>query len=400
MAQESRLRTVWYLPLEKVQNRYTEQMRGWVTDSFKRSQTMFPHQFVVILGDQEDDSINTGVVLDAFKRSRYAMSQVSRLLREMELGRVNDGDVIYFQDYWHPGIEAIPYALHMMGLHGVRFYTFNWAQSVDMYDFTYGMKRWMRGIELGYDQFLDGVFVGSTIHKDLMRKAGFTAPIHVTGQNISYDSITGKMQQLYASQKQVIFSSRLDKEKRPEFMLNVAERFLEQHTDWKWVISTGAPGVRSNVEGVASKVKKLSVKQSRFVVKVNMTKQDYYDELQKSAIQFNCSLQDFVSFTLLEACIARCDIAYPDFRSFKECVPSDRRYHFDPDNDSPSSALYLLEKLVGGPRRTHDEIARRCNRGRLMLPNIMLSGEWGLDTDDLSEFNVWKENRQWPKKLK
>ena len=53
------------------------------------------------------------------------------------------------------------------------------AQSVDEYDFTYPMRTWMRGFELGLDKRMTGIFVGSSIHKEQLREAGFESPIHV-----------------------------------------------------------------------------------------------------------------------------------------------------------------------------------------------------------------------------
>ena len=57
-----------------------------------------------------------------------------------------------------------------------------------------------------------------------------------------------------------------------------------------------------------------------------MSKSDYYDLLNRASIQFNSALQDYVSFTLLEASTYMCDVVYPRFKSFPECVPSNRLY--------------------------------------------------------------------------
>ena len=43
------------------------------------------------------------------------------------------------------------------------------AQSVDEYDFTYNMKNWMRHYELGLDERLSGIFVGSTVNRNELK---------------------------------------------------------------------------------------------------------------------------------------------------------------------------------------------------------------------------------------
>jgi trehalose-6-phosphate synthase len=49
-----------------------------------------------------------------------------------------------------------------------------------------------------------------------------------------------------------------------------------------------------------------------------LTKQEYYDILCESSVQINTSLQDWVSYTLLEATCANCQLIYPNERSFPE----------------------------------------------------------------------------------
>ena len=106
------------------------------------------------------------------------MSQCSNFLDMMNRDEVKDGDVIFLQDYWHPGIGSILYAADLYGIK-LEIYAMLHAQSVDEYDFTYPMRTWMRGFELGLDKRMTGIFVGSSIHKEQLRAAGFEAPIHV-----------------------------------------------------------------------------------------------------------------------------------------------------------------------------------------------------------------------------
>ena len=45
--------------------------------------------------------------------------------------KVQDGDIIFLQDYWTQGVEAIWYALDLYGYKDIKVYTMCHAQSVD-----------------------------------------------------------------------------------------------------------------------------------------------------------------------------------------------------------------------------------------------------------------------------
>jgi glycosyltransferase involved in cell wall biosynthesis len=305
-------------------------------------------------------------------------------LVRIDEGEVKDGDVIFLQDYWTPGIEALMYALHLHGLH-TPIYAMCHAQSVDEYDFTHAMLPWIRHYELGLDswikEFGGGIFVASTIHKKELRAAGFKAPIHVVGLPIDCATVNGQMHTT-SRERQVIFCSRMDKEKNPEFMLEVAGQFLPKHPDWKWVVTTSANDFGNYGESVLGKHPD-SLFAGRLLLKRGLSKTEYYVELRRSAIQFNCSSQDYVSWTLLEACLAGCDLCYPSYRSFKECVPLERRYK----QYQVLSAVQLLSRLAQDHYRIcHYDIPKLCDIGRMKEAEIVVACQ-----KKAPEYNLWKE---------
>ena len=182
-------------------------------------------------------------------------------------------------------------------------------------------------------------------------------------------------------EKKVIFSSRLDKEKNPYFMLEVAEKFLDQHPEWTWTVTTSSSKLRSNVPGVVEAVYDLAKRNDRFIVKENLTKDQYYAILAQSSIQFSSALQDWVSFTCVEATMFGCDIVYPDFRSFKEFVPKDRKYHaFDVDD-----AVFVLS-YTKDTLRNYSYISDLAHIGLHLEGYIMAN-------DITEELNVWQESK-------
>lgn len=375
---------IYYFPLESLKSRYTYQLSTkWMPEAFDTVNA----DWTVIDGNYEQGDVKVGMVLDAVGRGIYSMNQCKYFLELIQQGKIKDGDVIYLQDYWTPGIESIFYALDLYKI-DVKFYARCWAQSVDEFDFTYNMRNWMRYYELGLDERLSGIFVGSTINRDELKQAGFKTPIHVTSLPINYDEIYNQVSTKVAKEKIVVSSSRLDWEKNPIFMIEVAKRFLELNKDYKWIFTTSASELRSNDKFIVDKLEQVASECNRFIIKTNMDKKGYYELLNRATIQFNSALQDYVSFTLLEATTFGCDVCYPRFKSFPECVPSDRLYEpFD-----VGSALNILNGIVDNSR-THKNIPKLSSLGTLLDAYII---ENGIDR----EVNVWNESEYYTEFLK
>ena len=375
---------IYYFPLESLKSRYTHQLSTkWMPQAFEKTTSLYH----AVDGQYEQGDVSVGMVLDAVGRGIYSMRQCQYLLEWIQKGNVQSGDIVYLQDYWTPGIESIFYACDLYGIN-LKFYARCWAQSVDEYDFTYNMKNWMRHYELGLDERLSGIFVGSTVNRDELKAAGFKTPIHVTSLPINFDEIKSYHPKKVDKEKIIISSSRLDWEKNPMFMMNVAKQFLEKHKDWKWIFTTSAKQLRSNDKFIIDTIQELDKTEKRFVVKTNLSKSEYYEILNKSSIQFNSALQDYVSFTLLEATTYGCDVVYPNFKSFPECVPSDRLY----DAFDVNSALKVLESVIDNPR-THFNIPKLSSIGTLMDAYIIGNG---MDR----EINIWNESEYWEQFLK
>lgn len=378
-----KMKKVFYFGLEPLKARYTYQLsKEWMPATFQPYVDAGKIEFIDIKGEFDpNQQIKVGAVLDAIGRGKFAMSQCSNFLHALNIGAVSDGDAIFLQDYWHPGIESILYALDLYGIK-VEIYAMLHAQSVDEYDFTYPMREWMRGFELGLDKRMTGIFVGSTIHKDQLRQAGFEAPIHVVSLPLHLEMTRDKYPDYdpHKRKKQVVvYSSRLDKEKNPFFMMAVAEQYLEQFTGAEWHVTTSGEIFKSMLPGVIDALYELAERQPRFKLLNNLTKQEYYKELAEAKIQFNCSLQDYVSWTVLESTTFGCDMVFPNFRSFPEFIPPSRLY--TPFN--VNSAVIRLHEVMQQSQPNYN-IAHLADLGRQMEGYIVVNG---ID----QEINIWHE---------
>ena len=334
-----------YVPLEPYKERYTVQLSakdGWLESNWKRE----GHDVIRIDGTSisDDNDIKTGQVLDAHGRGYWACSQVMELIKLHQLGMLNPvTDVIYFDDFWHPGISALPYMFDQTNSHIPAFAMLH-AQSVDIHDFTYPMRHWMRHFEKGIATFLSGIFVTSSCLYDLCLYAGVGTKENIYLAGLPYNSREVKNQffpeVLPAKKKQVVYSSRWDREKRPDFFLQVVKEVYKRRPDINFVITTSAAEVRSNDQNMVKLLERFIATEEaarNLEVRVGQTKHQYYHNLLESKIQFNCADQDFVSWTLLEATTSGCRPVYPNYLSFPEALQY--RYELMYNKDEVESAV-------------------------------------------------------------
>lgn len=340
-----------YLPLEPLKERYTIQLSAAKTGWLERRWNQGVIPYLRIEGKQLNKEIKAGSVLDANGRGYWACSQIMEVLRLLNAGEITKNDVLYFDDFWHPGISALPYSFHLTGIHPKMFAMLH-AQTVDPYDFTYPMRHWMRHFEIGIGKVLDGIFVTSTCLRDMLLYAGIGTEntVHLTG--LPYNSEEVKEHwpaDLPKKKNQIVFSSRWDREKRPDVFLDIVDFVLRQRPDVTFVVTTSFNDLRSNDRAL---VKLFHDAQKRhpknLELRVNQTKEQYYQTLLESKIQINTADQDFVSWTLLEATTCGCIPLYPCYLSFPEAL-QDRHEHMYPKNDVKTAAGKVVKFLDANP---------------------------------------------------
>lgn len=378
--------TIWYLPLEPYEERYTIQLSakedGWFTNVLDNTGTDYKYVNGKSLR-KGDRRIKIGSVLDACGRGYWSCSQIQKMLEALDKGKVKDGDAIYFEDFWHPGFSAIPYALHLMGLN-VKLYALCHAQSVDPYDFTYPMRNWMRGFEQGESAALSGIFVTSKVLKDMLQEAGVNqCPIYITG--LPYNSTMVK--KFYHSRggepkkkkNRVVFSSRWDKEKNPGFFVAVAEEVAKTNPEIKFIITTSRPKLAGNskeINDLADSIRNGAFKNIQ--IKEGLSKVEYYTQLAKAKVQFNCADQDFVSWTLLEATSFGCSPVYPNYLSFPECLPPQFLYEKGSIKDAVMKVINSIKHPT--PESTLQNIYQSFDGAASRMIRIMEGSVLEMDT--------------------
>jgi len=334
---------LFYLPLESYVERYTYFMScrgGWTEDWLKH----YGVEFVRVEGEESSKTINVGSVLDAFGRCSYAMSQVAKMVEFIRNGCVEDGDVIYTEDFWHPGIESLFY---VRALTGIRFKVgcFIHAQSIDDADFTHSMRGWMRPMEVGMSHGYDYVFTCSHLLRNLAVDAGYN-PSSLYKVGLPYNSRRLR-EQLCAmgfreKEKEpfVLFSSRFDAEKNPHLFMDV----VEACPDVQFKLVKPRKHI-TNDQTVLDRLNAIVNCCGNLEVVDTSDKMVYYDLLSRAKVQFNCAKQDWVSWTLLEAVTFRCNPLYPRWKDFPFELDGFVEDHIY-ENEDLKSAVSQLRRLL------------------------------------------------------
>jgi len=374
---------LYYMGLEPYEGRYTLQLQQWNETAFKRRGI----NYEIIHGETLDDSkaIVTGQVLDAHGRSFYSLTQMANLVKKMKAGEITSDDVIFFEDMFTPGMEALPYIMDQVGYdYKPRVFVRCLAQSIDPDDFVHvwGMDRWMGHYE---KMTIDFATVLATNEEMVahMKIAGWDAPIYnISGLAFDKEEVQNRVANIKlfdARAKRVVFAARFDQEKQPGFFMDLIEQYGSAHPDVEFAVLSGGP-LRSNAEHFLERARHLETTHN-FKIYENLKKNEYYELLADSRVLFNCALQDWVSNTASEADALGTNCLYPAYRSFPETFANDAECLYIPW--SMDDAIEKLDKLLLAPRKNMGKLSDwtsgtidRCLD--IMFPSSEFdsSGEW------------------------
>ena len=349
---------IFYMGLEAYEGRYTLQLTDWAERVFKKRNI----EYVIVPGTTIDDSkaIVTGQVLDAHGRSFFGMSQMMNLVQMMKAGEITSSDIIFFEDMFQPGIEALPYILQQSPEeYRPKIYLRCLAQSIDPDDFVHvwGMSKWMSLYEEMCNEIPNVTILASNEEMVAnMRIANWKAPIYnISGLSFGKEEVQSRVEQkLFIERKQrVVFGARWDQEKQPQFFMDLAQAYKQKHPETEFAICSGGP-LRSNNEYYVDEAKHLA-NEGIITINENLQKNDYYNILADSRVLFNCALQDWTSNTVSEADALGCNVLFPAYRSFPEVFSNDHTRMYVPW--SQQDAMSKLEILLSKPSPSMGQIS-------------------------------------------
>jgi len=283
-----------------------------------------------------------------------------KLVAKMKAGEVQYDDVVFFEDMFTPGMEALPYIMDQCDWqHRPRIFVRCLAQTIDPDDFlhVWNMQDWMAKYEQMLMPWVDGILASSEEMVAHMKIAGWNVPIHnISGLAFSKNEVRSRVKEIKPFEQRknrVVFAARFDQEKQPDFFMDIVEHF-GTNSDIEFAVLSGGP-LRSNDPRYLQRARNLAETHSNFKIYENLSKNEYYEILADSKVLFNCALQDWISNTASEADALGTNCLFPAYRSFPETFANDSECLYIPW--SKEDAIWKLECLLVQPRNNLGRLA-------------------------------------------
>lgn len=339
--------SLWYLPLEGLETRYTQGLDRELRSAFRRRRIPY---FAIRPRDVAVAEPRRGHFLDPATSCEYKAAQ----LRELMQADLKGGDVVFVSDLQFPGIELVKFLAAMRNI-DVKIVGLMHAGSWTPSDTVASFGPWMGRAEIAWVMACEEVYVGSHFHREQMAwhflnlgLDGLGARVHVTG--LPFDML--EIQAVRAERKEWE-GKRREKKVGPDEAVDVSGLYPR-------VVHTGRlhPEKRHDIFNavVACIVgtKRLNRPDIEFVntheIDPMLAKHDYLHLLASSAVWFSAAEQENYGYAALEAAAmgARCIV--PDALAYRETFP--RSWRYEPGN--VEEAARLVVDAVNGRVAPHD----------------------------------------------
>lgn len=348
-----------FLPIESYKSRYSQYTSvadGVYETCFKQ----LGINFKAIRPSNELKTIKQGQVLDVQQRLNWCQAQISELVRMICEDEIDpQEDVIYLEDFFTFSFEAIPYAqsskFGSWSQDHAKVFSFCHAQSFDINDFTAAWKWWLRPLEQMWFDYQEGVFCAARQMLPLIAGAGISLTkgsrykVHPVGHAVNKDSMLRIADAEFAipwedRPKNVVYSSRWDLEKNPNFFMDLIEAVLKERDDITFTVCSGHTKLSSNDPDLIFRLESIVLKYPGKVwVLDNINLNRYYSELKNSRVLFNCALQDWISYVLIDATINGCAPLFPNWLSFPDALERNTKHLYANMNlEDAKQKLYVL----------------------------------------------------------
>lgn len=224
---------IWHVFIEPVENRYPQLWARWFSEEIESRNGFYEeldgrskHGF--IRGDtQFRTNIKNGSFLDVTSTVAYKASQLIKIAKYIDQGKIVEGDMLFFHDLWFP-LEMLYYLIDGLKI-DLKVRGILHAGTYDVNDFTYkrGMSSWGADIEKAWFRRVEQVYVCSNYHAKLLQTER-EIPMWKT----VYVDFPYKWKELdrYRNDEkdiEVVFPHRLDAEKCPELIAKLREKGVE-----------------------------------------------------------------------------------------------------------------------------------------------------------------------------
>jgi len=350
-------KTIYYIPIEPLEERYSSQ---WYRNFPKIFKEYFD-EVVTIDGQPLSDVVETGAFLDINSTLHYKAEQLKVISKLFYEKKIKDGDVFFVADLEFWGIESIRYLADLQNIK-VKIYGFLHAASYTKGDFIEPAAPYGKYAELLWLKICDKVFVGTEYHKSAVverRILPFADELDVR-QLIDKIEVTGNpiyMNEYKAypdikKKKQLIISNRFDWEKRPNLSLDFAYLLKKKHPGLNIIITTSRPKFRSNKQWLVDYARNLE-KDGILTIYEGLSKDEYHKHLAESSVMLTNTIEENFGYCVIEACIYGTAPLCPNSYSHPELLMKDKKFLYNDEDEVISKIEYLLENPVSYANYTY-----------------------------------------------
>lgn len=327
--------TLFMLPLEPLEERYTGQWYRWLPETFA---PLFD-EVVVIDGKPLTDNIRVGAFLDLNSTAHYKATQLQEVARLFQEGRVKSGDAFWVSDIEFWGIEVVRYLARLQGIH-VKLFGFLHAASYTREDFMEPMSDVGQYLEPAWIAAFDRVYVGSEYHRrrffetrlSPLRAYDLTSRVVVTGNPWRSTEATrlAPPRQYYQRDIDLCFPHRPDREKRPGIFLRAALEVQQRlGRKLKIAFTTGRAEYRStNDQAFIDEVKVLA-EVGDVSIYSGLSRVAFYEVLGRSQVVVSTAIEENFGYAMVEAMTMGALVLMPNAFSYPELVHGNRSFLYE-----------------------------------------------------------------------
>jgi len=339
-------RTIYYLCIEPLEERYTKQWYFWFPQAFKQADFTVE----IIDGEPLTDKIITGEFLDMNSTLHYKAEQLKKIGKLFYEGKIKKDDIFFVADLEFWGIESIRY-LSVLNQIPVKIYGFLHAASYYPEDFIEPCAPFAQWFEKGWLTVCDKVFVGSQWHKDLIIDHRYVNnlfdKIVVTGN--PWDTkealdLVGKVKK----KNQIIYADLPDYRKRPNIFLSLVPMIKRAYPETNIVLTTSRDSWGMKAPWIGASARSLR-DLGLLEIKQGLSKKEYYKTMAESKVMVSTNVvAESFGYCAVEAMTFDTHPILPDKFSYPELCDNDKDILYD----SFDGLIELLTSALRKPKKT------------------------------------------------
>lgn len=333
---------LYYLPLEPLTERYTEQWLRWFPKEFEKA----GYQVEIILGERLTDTVEVGTFLDLYSSMHWFFTQLASTVKILSTHK--EPCAIFIPDIEMWGVEGLKY-LQVLDNLPVKLYGFCHATSITTEDFMSPMSFIGRDLERGWLNCFDAVFVGSKYFKNRLLTTGWGLQTRIiaTGNPFNTEevqcgsSLTKTCNRFY----DIIISDRPDQEKRILDSFSIAEKLIISHSITV-AATTSRKTYKSNNPEIEREALRLQAEYpDNFYLFSNLRKDAYYGILRNSKCFLSFTIDENFGYSFAEACACGTYPVVPNDFSFQDHLRGNLFSNYHPD--LPRLMYYTKDQAEG-----------------------------------------------------